>query len=77
MKFDISFQEVDNQALVSFVKANQKRTFVVQRILRNVNGNILRFRQKNGHSGKPGCERWPGRLAGQGFSVDRRASTSV
>ena len=40
MKFDISFQEVDNQALVSFVKANQKRTFVVQRILRNVNGNI-------------------------------------
>ena len=38
---------------------------------------ILRFRQKNGHSGKPGCERWPGRLAGQGFSVGRRASTSV
>lgn len=40
MKLDISFQEYDNQALVSFVKANEKRTFVVQRKLRNVNGKI-------------------------------------
>ena len=46
MKLDISFQECDNQALVSFVKANQKRIFVVQRELRNVNGKIpLRSRE--------------------------------
>jgi hypothetical protein len=46
MKLDISFQEDDNQALVSFVKANQKRIFVVQRELRNVNGKIpLRSRE--------------------------------
>jgi len=46
MKLDISFQEYDNQALVSFVKANEKRTFVVQRKLRNVNGKIpLRSRE--------------------------------
>lgn len=46
MKLDISFQEYDNQALVSFVKASEKRTFVVQRKLRNVNGKIpLRSRE--------------------------------
>ena len=46
MKLDISFQEYDNQALVSFVKANEKRTFVVQRKLRNLNGKIpLRSRE--------------------------------
>jgi hypothetical protein len=32
MKFDISFQEVDKQALVSFVKLTQKRTFCFNHI---------------------------------------------
>jgi len=46
MKLDISFQESDNQALVSFMKANETRTFVVQRKLRNINGKIpLRSRE--------------------------------
>lgn len=40
MKLDISFQEHDNQVLVAFVKANEQRTFVVQRELRNVSGEI-------------------------------------
>ena len=49
MKLDISFQEYDNQALVSFVKVNEKRTFVVQRKLRNLNGKIpLRSREDVG-----------------------------
>ncbi len=40
MKLDISFQEDDDQVLVSIVKANEKRTFVVNRKLRNLNGKI-------------------------------------
>lgn len=40
MKIEIVFEERDNQALVSFIRANEKRTFVIQRRLRNVDGEI-------------------------------------
>lgn len=42
MKFEMLFSEQDNQRLLSFVKANEKRAFVVQRQLRNVSGEIPR-----------------------------------
>ena len=29
MKIDIVFEELDNQALVSFIKANDKRSFMI------------------------------------------------
>lgn len=42
MKFEMLYNEHDNQRLLSFVEANEKRTFVVQRQLRNVSGEIPR-----------------------------------
>lgn len=46
MKIDITFQDEDDRALVSLIRANEKRTFVVQRQLRNVSGEIpLRTRE--------------------------------
>ncbi|MHC1740629.1 MAG: hypothetical protein AB9897_05905 [Anaerolineaceae bacterium] len=40
MNFEIVFQQKDNQAITSFIEKNKNRTFVVQRQLRNVSGQI-------------------------------------